>query len=278
MYRPPLTMAPRRAERPIAPRIASGVPAAMPQAPATMITEIVERVSRVMMNVSRGRSECEIDQITGYLIRQALHRGTRPFGAFDQLDDFPVAGVTAYALRSDLERTGLVDRASKHCRARPLLSGHRFSVDWGLIDERMTSNDFAVDGDAPAGVHHDDVADRQLFDGHLANLSVAADRDRPWQVVQEIADSSPSARHGHVFQDFSDQDEQGNDQRGEEFGDGGRGDDGDAHGELHRHASGDDVLGGFPENWPATDQEAQQPKHAHLWKRLPDAEANSQGG
>ena len=32
----------------MAPRIASGVPAAMPQAPATMTTEMVERRSRVM--------------------------------------------------------------------------------------------------------------------------------------------------------------------------------------------------------------------------------------
>jgi hypothetical protein len=31
--------------------MASGVPAAMPDAPATIITEIVERASRVMMNV-----------------------------------------------------------------------------------------------------------------------------------------------------------------------------------------------------------------------------------
>ena len=42
-------MAPRRAERPIAPRIARRVPAAMVQAPATMITEIAERVPRVVL-------------------------------------------------------------------------------------------------------------------------------------------------------------------------------------------------------------------------------------
>jgi hypothetical protein len=39
---PPLTMAPSRAERPMPPRMASGVPAAMPHAPATITTEIVE--------------------------------------------------------------------------------------------------------------------------------------------------------------------------------------------------------------------------------------------
>ena len=41
-YKPPFTIAPRRAARPIAPRMARGVPAAMPQAPATMMTEIVD--------------------------------------------------------------------------------------------------------------------------------------------------------------------------------------------------------------------------------------------
>ncbi len=35
-------MAPSRAERPMAPRMASGVPAATPQAPATMMTAMVE--------------------------------------------------------------------------------------------------------------------------------------------------------------------------------------------------------------------------------------------
>ena len=45
-------IAPRRAARPMPPRIASGVPAAIPQAPATITTEIVERTSRVMRKVS----------------------------------------------------------------------------------------------------------------------------------------------------------------------------------------------------------------------------------
>ena len=51
-YSPPFTMEPMRAARPIAPRIASGVPAAIPHAPATMITEIVDRASRVTRNVN----------------------------------------------------------------------------------------------------------------------------------------------------------------------------------------------------------------------------------
>ena len=45
-------IAPSRAARPMPPRIASGVPAAMPHAPATITTEMVERTSRVIRNVS----------------------------------------------------------------------------------------------------------------------------------------------------------------------------------------------------------------------------------
>ena len=42
----------RTETRPIAPRMASGVPAAIPQAPATIMTEIVERMSCVIRKVS----------------------------------------------------------------------------------------------------------------------------------------------------------------------------------------------------------------------------------
>ena len=49
---PSLTKAPQRAARAIAARIARGVPAATPQAPATMMTEIVARTSWVARKVA----------------------------------------------------------------------------------------------------------------------------------------------------------------------------------------------------------------------------------
>ena len=51
---PSLTKAPQRAARAIAARTARGVPAATPQAPATMMTEIVARTSRVVRKVMRA--------------------------------------------------------------------------------------------------------------------------------------------------------------------------------------------------------------------------------
>jgi hypothetical protein len=55
MYNPPFTMVPCLAARPMAPRMASGVPAAMPHAPATITTEIVERALCVRMNVKAAQ-------------------------------------------------------------------------------------------------------------------------------------------------------------------------------------------------------------------------------
>ena len=51
---PSLTKAPQRAARAIAAKTARGVPAATPQAPATMMTEIVARTSRVTRKVTRA--------------------------------------------------------------------------------------------------------------------------------------------------------------------------------------------------------------------------------
>jgi len=55
------------------PRIASGVPAAIPQAPATITTEMVERTSRVIRKVSAA-AKGEIDQVAGHAVGELLHR------------------------------------------------------------------------------------------------------------------------------------------------------------------------------------------------------------
>ena len=54
LYRIGRRFAPQRAARAIAARTARGVPAATPQAPATMMTEIVARTSRVVRKVMRA--------------------------------------------------------------------------------------------------------------------------------------------------------------------------------------------------------------------------------
>ena len=93
-----------RAARPIAPRIASGVPAAMPHAPATMTTEIVERASRVTRNVNARAGEREVDEIAGEAIGGLLDRGARLLGVLDRLDDLAECGIAADPRRAHGER------------------------------------------------------------------------------------------------------------------------------------------------------------------------------
>ena len=114
-------MAPARAARPMAPSIASGVPAAMPQAPATITTEMVERISRVSRYVSAAARQREVDQIAREAVGQALHRSARTLGLLDRLDDLAVARIAPDPLGANLERAGLIDRARKHGGAARLL-------------------------------------------------------------------------------------------------------------------------------------------------------------
>jgi len=82
---------PMRAARPMTPRMASGVPAAMPQAPATMMTEIVARASRVTRNVKPAHASAKVDEVTGETVGRFLDRGARLLGALNRFDDAPNA-------------------------------------------------------------------------------------------------------------------------------------------------------------------------------------------
>src|SRR5260370_2564057 len=76
-YNPPLIIAHSRADRPIPPRIARGVPAAIAQAPATMMTDMVEvpvewlkqewrkrgLLKRVQLSVSGCLGPCDVPNV-----------------------------------------------------------------------------------------------------------------------------------------------------------------------------------------------------------------------
>ena len=100
--------APRRAARPMAPRMASGVPAATPQAPATTSTEIDVLTSRQTSWVSDGEADARTDDLAGEAIGSACIGRARTLGALHRLDDLAVAGVGADTLGADLQdaRTG----------------------------------------------------------------------------------------------------------------------------------------------------------------------------
>jgi hypothetical protein len=93
-------MAPALAALPIPPRIASGVPAAIPHAPATTITEIVGRASRVIKNVKPripGQNGRGIQQS----IRSALNGRPRTFRPLDSVKNAPEGRIAADFLRTD---------------------------------------------------------------------------------------------------------------------------------------------------------------------------------
>ena len=116
---------------PMAPRIANGVPAAMPQAPATIMTEIVERRLWVMMKVSTAQPRRSKPGIrpAGPLV---VEWGAGRFRRFDRLDDPSEAGSLP-SRRYEPDNPGLVDRSGdKHGCPRTFSIGidSPVTVDW----------------------------------------------------------------------------------------------------------------------------------------------------
>jgi hypothetical protein len=158
-----------------------------------------------------------------------------------------------------------------------LLDWHGFTGDARLVDERMAVKHGSVDRDTLAGRDEDRVANRQLLG------SDGTDQPRPphghlvRQELQKIANGLAPAVDRHALQYFSDQHEQGDDERGEELPDGGRCQDRDRHRQLHCHASLDDVVEGLFEDRPAPDRETERADHAERRIRLPDAKPHGGG-
>ena len=85
------------------------MPAATPQAPATMITAIVARGSRVIAECYSGRREGKINQVPGEAVGRRLNRGAVARGVLYGLDDLAKARVTADARGPNVERPRLID-------------------------------------------------------------------------------------------------------------------------------------------------------------------------
>ena len=103
----------------------------------------------------------------------------------------------------------------------------------------MAVDDSTVDWDAAAWIDEDGVADLNLVNVDFAYAVGSADGYCLREKVHQIVDCMPSARDRHTFQNLSHEHEEQNHQRGEKFADGRGRNDGDGHGELHRHASGE---------------------------------------
>jgi len=133
----------------------------------------------------------------------------------------------------------------------------------------MAAQHRAIDRHATARIDEHGVANFEVVGIDIAYRVAAANRDRAWQKIEQVVDCPPAARDSHALEYFGHQHEQRNDEGGEELADRCRGDNRDAHGELHGHAPRDDVLGRLLEDRPATDNHAQDADDADARKRLP---------
>ena len=111
-----------------------------------------------------------------------------------------------------------------------------------------------------------------MFGGDGPDRTGTADRDLAWQELKKIADRLTATADRQALQHFSDENEQGDDQSGEELADGRRCDDGNRHRQLHRHAPLDNIVEGLLQNRPAADQKADDTDDADSRERLPDPE------
>ncbi len=134
----------------------------MPQAPATITTEIVERILRVIRNVNAAAAEREVHQVTGKPVGSLLNRRARFFRAFHFLDDSPERCVAAKPLDTNFQCAGLIDRSGVHAHPRQFFNRERFPGNRRLVDKRVAAHHDAIHGNMPAGTHQDDIAGAEL--------------------------------------------------------------------------------------------------------------------
>ena len=123
----------------------------MPQAPATTITEIVERASRVIQNVNAAQASAKY---TRYPARRSaiFSIGARERSARSTSSMIRPKAVSCPTLSVlDLQNAGLVHGSGKYAGAGNLFHWHRFTSDVGLVHERMAADDHPSTGICPPG-------------------------------------------------------------------------------------------------------------------------------
>ena len=89
------------------------------------------------------------------------------------------------------------------------------------------------------------------------------------QKVQHVLNGTAPASHRESFEDLGGENEGGDHQGGEKLANRQRGNQGDGHGKLHRHAALENVFECLFENWVASSQRGYQANHAYPAERLP---------
>src|ERR1700677_1122540 len=109
----------------------------------------------------------------------------------------------------------------------------------------MPVDDSTVHWDSAARSNDDDLSGKDRLRVHFENLIAPKNAGSLWKEVEHVLNRPSSTSHRQAFKYLGCQNEGCNDECGEELANSKRGDQGDGHGELHRHAAFEDILERF---------------------------------
>ncbi len=144
-------------------------------------------------------------------IHQFLHRRLAGLGLFDQSNDPRKGGVIANGTYFDIQSTGAIDRTTNNGIAGH--AGHRpgFTGNQAFIQFAFTGMHSAVDRNAFARQHTDNIPHRQTFDGDiLFTRTINQFARTPRAQCHQFTDRRGRTAFGAFFHDLASQD-QGND-------------------------------------------------------------------
>ena len=133
--------------------------------------------------------------------------GARLFhaGIFHQIEDLGDGGFTEFLGGADLQQTGHVDTTADDCIAGPDIPGQAFAGQGSRIQSRGTLDDYTVDGDPLAGLHHDEGADLDFVGIHLLQLAVCTlDVGVIRADIHQRADVLAALAHRHALEQLAD--------------------------------------------------------------------------
>src|SRR5262249_46264919 len=142
----------------------------------------------------------------------------------------------------DRQRTELNDRPREHFIARSLVDRHALAGQRADVDRRSTVDDDAVDGNVPARLDHDPVADLKLVRLDALLLAVAQPPAAAWKHLDEFAQGSLSSLEGDALQALADQPDKNDFGGDERFAQQDSGDAGDGDGEVGPDLAGEESV------------------------------------
>ena len=142
----------------------------------------------------------------------------------------------------------------------------------------MTAQDPAIHGNSAPRPDDDHFSRQNGLCVHFDDLAVSEHARGLGKKVQHVLNGAAPAADGEPFENLRCEDKRGDDQRGEELADRQRGNEGDGHGELHRHAALKNVLERLFEDGVAADQRGHQADDAYPVERLPEMKPNRRRG